>query len=296
MQEGARRVVVFSRGEAKQAAMKAQIADERVRYLIGDVRDRARLVAACRHVDIVVHAAALKRVEVCESDPDEAVLTNIVGTQNVVHACIANGVQGSVFLSTDKASSPNTLYGFTKATAERLWIASNAYSAGLATQFSATRYGNVLGSTGSVIPTWRAQACGSNTITITEPAATRFWMTMGQAVDLVVLALSEMRGGEVFVPKIPASTIGTLAEAVVPFATWNTVGLRPGEKLHEMLISNDEARHTHDAGSHFVIEPESRSWGDAAPLRARKVPEDFSLTSYTSNWLTVEELKAMVAT
>jgi UDP-N-acetylglucosamine 4,6-dehydratase/5-epimerase len=294
LEDGARKVVVFSRDEAKQASMAAAFNDPRLRFLIGDVRDDTRLLDAMRGVNIVVHAAALKRVEICEDHPNEATRTNVYGTQAVARACIERGVQKAVLLSTDKAAAPNTLYGTTKLAAERIWIRSNVYSAGTATKFSATRYGNVLGSRGSVVQVWREQA-KTGTLTITNPLMSRFWMTMSQAVDLVMLAIREMRGGEVFVPKIGAACISDLATAVAPGVPRVFTGLRPGEKMDECLVTEDEARSSHDCGDYLVIEPEGRSWGDVAPLRFPKVPEGYSLRSNTARQLNPSELRQMVA-
>lgn len=291
---GARRVVVYSRDEAKQAAMRDAFADPRLRFLIGDVRDRDRLIDACRGVDVVVHAAALKRVETCEADPTEAKRTNIDGTENVARACIANAVERAVLLSTDKAAAPNTLYGATKLAAERLWNGSNVYSAGLATRFATTRYGNVIGSRGSVVPLFRAQAV-TGTLTVTDADCSRFWMSMDAAVDLVVLALERMRGGEVFVPKIGAAGVLSIATAIAPTARFVETGLRPGEKLHETLITEDEARTTYDCGDVYVIEPDSRSWGTVLPPNAPRVPVGFTYRSDTAQNLTHEEILGLVA-
>lgn len=274
--------------------MSASFNDLRLRFLIGDVRDDDRIEDACRGVDIVVHAAALKRVEVCEDAPNEAVGTNVYGSRAVARACTERGVQKALLLSTDKAAHPNTLYGATKLTAERLWVGSNVYSAGTATRFAATRYGNVIASRGSVVQTWREQA-KTGTLTITHPLCTRFWMVMDEAVELVMLALREMRGGEIFVPKIGAACISDLATAVAPDTHRVFSGLRPGEKMDETLVTEDEARRTHDAGSHFVIEPEGRSWGDVAPLRFPKVPEGFTYRSNTTREIPPIELARMVA-
>ena len=273
----------MSRGEAKQAAMAAEVGDQRVRYVIGDVRDPLRVLDACRGVDIVVHAAALKRVETCEADPNEAVATNIEGTRNVARACIERGVGRAVFLSTDKAAAPNTLYGATKLAAERLWTRSNVYAAGTPTRLAATRYGNVLGSTGSVVPLWQGQAQRGEPITLTSAAMTRFWMPMTDAVDLVLLALGEMRGGEVFIPKAGAAPVLTLARAVAPGCEVQEVGVRPGEKLHETLVTEDEARNTTDHGTHYRIQPD-RTWEDDADRPDRGVPEGFTYRSDTNPW------------
>jgi UDP-N-acetylglucosamine 4,6-dehydratase len=295
LSDGARRVVVFSRGEAKQAAMRAELSDDRVRYVLGDVRDADRIMDACRGVDIVVHAAAQKRVESCEADPREAVLTNVVGSLHVARACIERGVRKALILSTDKAAAPATLYGCTKLAAERAWLASNVYAAGTATRFAGTRYGNVLNSTGSVIPTWKAQAGQGHPITLTDPAMTRFYMPMSDAVDLVVLALTVMRGGDVYVPKLPAASVGDLAVAVAPGATWRTIGARPSEKLHETLISADESPYVHDVGDYYVIEPAARTWGDVPPLGYPKVPVGFEYRSDLATPLEPHELRDLVA-
>jgi len=297
---GARRVVVFSRDELKQSVMAREISDPRVRYFVGDVRNRDRLRLALQGVEVVIHAAAMKRIEVCEAEPCEAVETNVIGTQNVALESIRAGVQRAVFLSTDKAPAAHTLYGMTKAVAERLWLMCNVYAAGGATLLSATRYGNVIGSRGSVLSLFRSQCQAREPLTVTREAATRFWMTMPEAVALVELALREMRGGELFIPKIGSATVLDLARAVVGPAFYEPghveTGLRPGERIHETLITEDEARHTYDAGSHYVVEPEARSWG-AAPERALPmVPEGFSYRSDTNaQQLTVEELRRMAA-
>lgn len=274
----ARRVVVFSRDEAKQATMRAEFDDPRLRFFIGDVRDLSRVMDAVRGADTVVHAAAMKRVESCEADPTEAIATNVTGTGNVARACVERGVRRALLLSTDKAAAPNTLYGMTKATAERLWTQYNVHAAGTPTRFSATRYGNVLGSTGSVLEVWRRQRA-QGFVTITDPRMTRFWMSMDEAVSLVRLALQRMRGGEVFVPKVRASRVADLAEAVAPGAEVRVIGIRPGEKLHETLITSDEARRTYDAGGYFLVEPESRTWEHLPPIDLPLLPDGFRYRS-----------------
>lgn len=294
LDEGAKRVVVFSRDEAKQAAMRAQFNDPRLRFMLGSVSDYNRVSEACRGVDIVVHAAAQKRVETCEENPWQAVETNVHGTQAVARACIASGVRRAVLLSTDKAAAPNTLYGATKLTAERIWCQANVYSAGTKTKFSATRYGNVVGSTGSVVPIWKAQK-ESGVISITDKGMTRFFMGMDEAVDLVVLAIRNMRGGELFVPKIGKARITELAEAVAPGCALREIGIRPGEKLHETLLTADEARLTYDCGTHYVVEPESRTWGNVPRLVFPKVPEGFEYRSDTAPNIPEAELQRMAA-
>lgn len=290
LREGAKRVGVFSRDEAKHASMLAEVNDPRLRTMVGDVRDLSRLTEATRGVDIVIHAAALKRVEVAERDPAEATATNVDGSLNVAKACIANGVSKGLLLSTDKAAAPNTLYGATKLCAERLFNGAMVYAAGTPTKLTSTRYGNVAGSTGSVIPIWQKQRA-SGKISVTSPTMTRFLMSMDDAVNLVVLALSRMRGSEVFVPKLKASTIEHLAKAIAPECEIQTIGIRPGEKMHECLITEDEARDTYDLGDCYVIEPFERTWGEVAPINAPKVPAGFEYKSSTAPHFSVEELK-----
>lgn len=294
---GAERVVVFSRDELKQAQMAAEFKDNRLRFFIGSVTDQARLEQALHGVDFVAHAAAMKRIEVCEDNPAQAVETNVLGTLAVSRACIAAGVKRAVFLSTDKAAHPNTHYGATKLAAERLWVRANVYAAGTPTRFAATRYGNVLGSRGSVLGIWRRQATHAGEITVTDPDCSRFWMSIEDAVDLVLLAFREMRGGEVFIPKVPACPVLTLAQMVAPDTPYTVTGLRRGEKLHETLVSEDEARDCYDRGTHYVIEPE-RTWEDVmhADIAGQKVPEGWSYRSDTNpEQLTVEGLREMAA-
>ena len=297
---GAATVVVYSRSESKQAAMARTFGyDPRLRFLIGDVRDATRILDAMRGVTVCIHAAALKRVETCEANPREANSTNIAGTERVARACIERGVLRAVFLSTDKAASPHTHYGKTKAAAESTWLGENVYSAATPTRFAATRYGNVLGSTGSVVPLWQAQRDAGTPITMTHAGMTRFWMTITDAVELVALALREMRGGETFVPKCGASPILDLARAVVEthgtYAPGHVEeGLRPGEKMHELLISADEAHQTYDAGTHYVIEPTARTWGTVAPISWPRVTDGFTFASDTARRLTVDDLRGML--
>jgi UDP-N-acetylglucosamine 4,6-dehydratase len=246
-------------------------------------------------VHFVVHAAALKRIEVCESDPWEATLTNVIGTHHVASAAILAGVHRAVLLSTDKAPSAHTLYGATKFCAERLWLASNVYAAGHATKLAASRYGNVLNSRGSVVHLWREQAQRGEPLTVTDQRCTRFWLTLEQAVDLVLLALREMQGGEVYVPKCPSSPVAHLAATLSNGVGAKIVGLRPGERLHETLISSDESRTTYDRGSHYVIAPDSPSWGPYVS-RGQLVDDGFVYRSDTnSQRVSVDELRALVA-
>lgn len=294
LEAGAKRVSVFSRDELKQSDLAAELRDDRMRFLIGSVTEAERLQRAMRGVEVVVHAAALKQVPTCERNPWEAVATNVVGTQNVAAAAIEAGVERVVFLSTDKAAAPNTLYGATKLTAERLWLQANVYAAGTPTRLLATRYGNVIGSRGSVIPLFRAQA-ELGRLTVTDPAMSRFWMTLDQAVALVELAIACGRGGEVFIPKVPSADILTVAEAVAPGVPWIATGIRRGEKLHETLVAEDEARDCYDFGDHYRIEPD-RTWEYLPPPAAPKVAVGFAYRSDTNpdRW-SVHALRELMA-
>jgi len=292
LEVGARRIVVFSRDECKQNDMAHRYDDSRLRFFIGDVREPERLDRAMVGVDLVVHAAAMKQIPTCEVNPIEAAEVNITGTQNVALAAIHAGVERAVFLSTDKAAAPNTHYGACKLAAERLWNQANVYAAGTATRLCATRYGNVIGSRGSVVPLFREQAKGG-LLTVTDQRMTRFWMTLDQAVALVELALARGRGGEVFVPKVRAANILTVAEAVAPSVPWAETGIRRGEKLHETLITEDEARDTYDHGSHYRIEPE-RTWEYLPELKAARMRYGWTLRSDTAEQLTAEELRQLI--
>jgi len=247
-----KKIIVFSRDEWKQHEMRcAGFADERIRYFIGDVRDEKRLYRALNGVDIVIHAAAMKQVPACEYNPFEAVKTNILGAQNLINAAIRRRVKKVLALSSDKAVNPINIYGATKLCAEKLFIAANRYSAGK-TLFSAVRYGNVIGSRGSVIPLFLEQA-KTGKVTVTDPKMTRFWLTLDSAAFLVLIALRDMVGGEIFVPKLDSMEMGKLAEAVAPGCEVEIIGIRPGEKIHETLISREEATRTAAYPSHFVI-------------------------------------------
>ena len=255
LQSKARKIIVFSRDEQKHYELEREIADRRMRYFVGDIRDRDRLQTALRDVDIVVHAAAMKHVPICEYNPIEAVQTNVNGARNLIEAAMACGVERVIALSTDKAVSPANLYGATKLCMEKLLTAANAYAGDRTTRFSLVRYGNVMGSAGSVIPLFRAQQKRGH-VTITDSRMTRFWIEMPEAIALVLRGLELMAGGEIFIPKLPTTDIETLAEAVAPGVPRTTVGIRPGEKLHETLISAEEARRTSDLGDVLVIWPE----------------------------------------
>lgn len=288
---------IFSRDELKQSEMRSRFADdERLRFLVGDVRDLPRLRRAMHGVDYVIHAAAMKQVPACEYNPFEAVQTNVMGTQNVIDAAIDSEVTRVVALSTDKAVNPVNLYGATKLCEEKLVVQGNAYASHSETVLSCVRYGNVVGSRGSVVPLFREQAA-SGLLTVTDERMTRFWITLPQAVDLVLHALEHMIGGEVFVPKIPSMLVTDLAEAIAPGVSYEVTGIRPGEKLHESLLTLDEARHSVDGGSVFIVLPEhpwwdaSPEWDDCKPLDA-----EFSYTSDSNDrWLTVQELRQLLA-
>jgi UDP-N-acetylglucosamine 4,6-dehydratase len=290
-----RAVRVFSRDELKQSELKRRFGDdERLRLLIGDVRDLPRLERATRGVDVIIHAAAMKHVDACEYNPFEAVMTNVIGSENVVSAAIENDVPYTLALSTDKAVNPVNLYGATKLCAEKLTVQGNAYAADSPARFACVRYGNVVGSRGSVVPLFKAQA-ETGVVTITDPAMTRYWITLEAAVDFVLDSLDRMGGGEVFVPKIPSMRITDLAEALAPGADHRVVGIRPGEKLHETLITEDESGHTVETDWGFVILPEHASW-PTVEHEGIRVPRGFRYASDTNDrWLSVNEVRAMSA-
>lgn len=292
-----KKVIIFSRDELKQHEMQVGgFNDERLRYFIGDVRDRERLVRAMHGVDVVVHAAALKQVPACEYNPMEAIKTNIMGTANVVEAALDAGVMKVLTVSTDKAVSPANLYGATKLAAEKLTIQSNAYAGGSATRFSCVRYGNVVGSRGSVVPLFLKQRSNGK-VTITDERMTRFWLSLEQGVRFVIHCIEQMEGGEVFVPKIPSTKVTDLARAIAPDAKLDIIGIRPGEKLHEMLISEDEARHTIEVEKMFVVQPAEATWfGYSWQDRGKILKEGFSYSSdNNSEWLDVEGIKKYIA-
>jgi UDP-N-acetylglucosamine 4,6-dehydratase len=291
------KVIIFSRDELKQHEMRVTgYNDPRLRYFIGDVRDRDRLLRAMHGVDIVVHAAALKQVPACEYNPMEAIKTNIQGTSNVAEAALDAGVSKVLALSTDKAVSPANLYGGTKLVAEKLIVQSNNYAAGRATRYSCVRYGNVVGSRGSVVPLFlKLRASGK--ITITDERMTRFWLSLEQGVQFVINCIEQMEGGEVFVPKIPSTTVVDLAKAIAPDAEIEIIGIRPGEKLHEDLLSVDEARHSVELDTMFVVQPVEASWfGYSWQDKGKSLPEGFSYTSdNNSEWLDLEGMKEFIA-
>lgn len=287
-------VRIYSRGELKQFDMRTRFDDERLRFLIGDVRDRDRLYRAMNGVDIVVHAAALKQVPACEYNPIEAVRTNIDGAVNVIDAAIDNSVEKVIALSTDKAVHPVNLYGATKMVAEKLFVQGNTYAGVKKCAFSCIRYGNVIGSRGSVIPVFKEQK-KTGTITITDDRMTRFWITLDQGVRFVIDCVGRMTGGEIFVPRIPSMKITDLAKAIAPDAKWDIIGIRAGEKLHEILLTEDEARHTKEFDSYFAVEPEHPFWNKENFNGGKVPPEGFRYTSDNNDrWLTEADLHKII--
>lgn len=295
LESNARRIAILSRDELKQFEMKTEFSDDRLRYFVGDIRDSSRLDIALHGVDYVVHAAALKQVDTGEYNPMEFVKTNVVGSQNVIDACIRNGVKKIVALSTDKASSPINLYGATKLTADKLFSAANNYSQGYGTLFSVVRYGNVMGSRGSVIPLFRQYAKKGKPFPITDKRMTRFWITIDQAVEFVLESFEIMSGGELFVPKIPSMKIMDLAHAVKSDFSYIEIGIRPGEKLHEEMISPDDSRRTIELKNRFVVSPIYAEWGYKSAV-GKQVPDGFTYRSDTNNlWLSVEEIQELIS-
>jgi UDP-N-acetylglucosamine 4,6-dehydratase len=290
-----RKLIVFSRDELKQHEMRALgHTEENLRFFIGDVRDRERLMRAMHGVDVVVHAAALKQVPACEYNPMEAVKTNIVGTSNVVEAALDAGVRKVLALSTDKAVNPVNLYGATKLAAEKLTVQSNNYAAGSSTRYACVRYGNVVGSRGSVVPVFLKQR-ESGRLTITDDRMTRFWLSLEEGVRFVIACIEGMHGGEVFVPKIPSMKVVDLARAIAPNAELEVVGIRPGEKLHEVLVSEDEARNAVERKGMYVVKPPETLWERALNYEGEPVAEGFRYSSDTNTqWLDLAGIKKLV--
>jgi len=293
-----KKVIVFSRDELKQYEMLVSGFDApNLRYFLGDVRDRDRLYRAMKGVDIVVHAAALKQVPACEYNPMEAIKTNILGSSNVIEAALDANVKKVLALSTDKAVNPVNLYGATKLAAEKLFIQSNSYAGGEETRFSCVRYGNVIGSRGSVIPLFLKQSENGAKLTITDARMTRFWLSLEVGVRFVLKAIEQMHGGEVFVPKIPSTRIVDVAKAIAPDAEIEYIGIRPGEKLHEVLIHEDEARAAVELEDMYIIQPAERLWfGYDWQTVGKPLPEGFRYSSDTNpSWLTVEQIRELIA-
>jgi UDP-N-acetylglucosamine 4,6-dehydratase len=296
-----RRLIVFSRDELKQYEMAQEFPQDCMRFFLGDVRDRDRLVQALRGVEVVIHAAALKQVPAAEYNPTECINTNIHGAENVVHAALANEVEKVVALSTDKAANPINLYGATKLCSDKLFIAANNIAGGHRTRFSVVRYGNVVGSRGSVVPLFRKRIeTGSDHLPITDSRMTRFWITLQQGVDFVLANLERMHGGEIFVPKIPSVKVVDVATAMAPHLPHKVVGIRPGEKLHEIMCPGDDSRLTLEFDDHYVIRPTIQFAGfadfavNARGERGKPVAADFEYQSGRNpHFLSCEEIAAL---
>ncbi len=291
------RLIVFSRDELKQHEMRqvfSDAGDSPLRYFIGDVRDRDRLHRAFYGVNVVVHAAALKQVPACEYNPIEAIMTNVIGARNVIDAALDTGVKKVIALSTDKAVNPVNLYGATNLCAEKLFVQSNAYAGFQGARFSCVRYGNVVGSRGSVIPVFLEQRRNGR-VTVTDPRMTRFWITLEQGVRFVIRCIEQMHGGEVFVPKIPSMNIMDLVKAVASDCQVEYIGIRPGEKLHEVLISEDEARHALELEDMYVVQPAHPWWRVENWAGGKPLPDGFRYASNTnSQWLSADELRELI--
>jgi UDP-N-acetylglucosamine 4,6-dehydratase/5-epimerase len=289
------KLIIFSRDELKQHDMRCAGFDHpSLRYFIGDVRDPQRLARAFSGVTVVVHAAALKQVPACEYNPFEAIQTNVIGGRNVIDAAIDQGLQRILVLSTDKAVNPVNLYGATKLCAEKMFVQANAYAGAQDTRFSCARYGNVVGSRGSVIPVFLEQRKRGR-ITVTDPRMTRFWLTLDQGVRFVVSCIERMHGGEIFVPKIPSMKLVEMAETIAPECDIEYVGIRPGEKLHEVLVSEDEARNTVELNDMYVIQPAHSWWSKENWNTARPLPDGFRYGSDSNEqWMTSDELQELI--
>ncbi len=290
------KIIIYSRDEYKQYEMQKQFFeyDQQIRYFIGDVRDKERLSMAMAGVDFVIHAAALKQVPAMEYNPAEAVKTNVLGAMNLINCAIEHNVEKVIALSTDKACNPINLYGATKLCSDKLFIAGNHYVGKKRTRFSVTRYGNVIGSRGSVIPKFIEQR-KSGYISITDPLMTRFWITLEQGVEFVIRNFSRMRGGEIFVPKIPSMNIADLAKAIGGKCKIRIVGIRPGEKLHEVMISEDDCRNALEVDDCYIVKPSFQWWDKNNHITGKAVPAGFSYRSDTNKeWLTAKELKTLI--
>lgn len=292
------KVIIYSRDEYKQSLMQTEYKNKidmrKVRFFIGDVRDKDRLYRAFGGVDYVIHAAAMKQVPTCEYNPMEAIKTNIHGAQNVIEAALDRGVKKVVALSTDKAVNPINLYGGTKLVSDKLFTAANAYSGESGTVFSVVRYGNVAGSRGSVIPIWKKIIEeGGTTLGVTDMRMTRFWITLEQGVELVFKAIEESKGGETYISKIPSFRIGDLAKAMLPDCKIEEIGIREGEKLHEVMVTKDDSRTTYEYDHHYIIYP-NYTWAKKANKQpgGRPVPDGFEYNSGNNvEWMDVEQLK-----
>ncbi len=294
LETNVKKVIIFSRDELKQYEMKQEFKDERLRFFIGDVRDKDRLYRAFDGVDHVVHAAAMKHVDACEYNPFEAVKTNIHGAQNIIEAAIDKGVEKVVALSTDKAAAPVNLYGATKLASDKLFVAGNSYAGDKNTRFAVVRYGNVVGSRGSVVPFFKKMR-ETGRLPITDERMTRFWITLDQGVRFVIDSFAGMQGGEIFVPKIPSMKITDLAKAIGPECDIDIVGIRPGEKLHEVMITEDDARRTVESDNFYIIQPEFPWWHTPEIKEYQKLNDGFKYSSETNDQcLDIEDLKVLI--
>ena len=292
-----KRLVIFSRDELKQFEMQQHLNSPKLRYFLGDVRDKERLNRALDGVEIVIHAAAMKQVPASEYNPMEAIKTNIIGADNIVNACIDQGVERVIALSTDKAANPLNLYGATKLCSDKLFVAGNGLSGRHRTRFSVVRYGNVIGSRGSVIPFFMKKK-SEGVLPITDERMTRFWITLDQGVQFVIDSLTQMEGGEVFVPKIPSMGIMDVAKVVAPECETKVIGIRPGEKLHEVMITEDDSINTAEFENHFVIQPATDWWDQEAYIKrtgGKSVPQNFSYSSDNNTiWMSTAELETLL--
>ncbi|MBW7956365.1 MAG: UDP-N-acetylglucosamine 4,6-dehydratase (inverting) [Deltaproteobacteria bacterium] len=289
-----KRLVILSRDELKQSEMMQAFNDPSLRFFIGDVRDKERLYRAFDGVDYVVHAAALKQVPAAEYNPFEAIKTNVLGAQNVIDVCVDLGIKKVVALSTDKAANPINLYGATKLCSDKLFIAGNSYAGSKPTRFSVVRYGNVVGSRGSVIPLF-LRLKDKGVLPVTDTRMTRFWITLDEGAEFVLASLERMKGGEIFVPKIPSAAITDVAKAIAPECSIDVVGIRPGEKLHETLISEDDGRLTLEYDDYFVIQPQFKWWGEERKNGGKPVAEGFVYSSERNDHvLSVLEIKNII--
>lgn len=292
-----KQLIIYSRDELKQHDMRTRgYQHETIRYVIGDVRDLDRLKQSFRGVDVVFHAAALKQVLACENNPMEAVLTNVIGAKNVIDAAQDTGIKTVINISSDKAVNPVNLYGATKMVADKLFVQANANSEPGQTRFGCVRYGNVVGSRGSVVPFFVRQR-KSGELPITDSRMTRFWITSEQGVRFAIQCVEQMSGGEIFVPKIPSTSIVDLAKAIAPDAKLNVVGIRPGEKLHEVLISEDEARSTIELDNMFVVQPQDDWWSESGwEQQGKALPDGFRYASDTNpDWLDIDQIREIIA-
>lgn len=290
-----RRILIYSRDEWKQSVMADSFGDARLRFVLGDVRDRDRLQAVLPGVDVVIHAAALKRVDAIAYNPTEVVLTNVMGTTQVCLAAITAGVGLVVTISSDKAVHPSNMYGCTKQMAEHITTGCNVHGIPQRTRLASVRYGNVLGSRGSVVHRFREMSAAGMPLTITDPLMSRFWITLQQACDLILTTLRVMRGGEILLPKLPAAALAAIAEAVAPGHKWDITGLRPGgEKLHERLLSDEESSRTFDHGRYYLVAPSPHPW-TATEWEGVMVPPGFTYASDTTEWtLGIPELRTLL--